>query len=257
MISFLKKIILAIVFFPIIFTGFYMIFPQISVLKENNPEKTSFMKYREREWHSRGIEKKIVQIWVPLSRISPQIVKAVIISEDDKFWTHEGFDFEEMHKALDKDIKRKKFKYGASTISQQLAKNLYLTPAKNPIRKLKEFIITWRIEHTLTKKRILELYLNVAEWGDGIFGIEAAAHYYFGKSAASLGPLEAARLAAVLPNPRKYSARNPSKYIENRAQRIYSIMAHRDSSLYHLDEIRENDKPPAEKPEKPVENNKE
>ncbi|MFA6472154.1 MAG: monofunctional biosynthetic peptidoglycan transglycosylase [Candidatus Latescibacterota bacterium] len=248
MFSFFKKIIIAAILFPILFTGFYMIFPRVSVLKENNPEKTSFMKYREREWRTQGLEKKIVQTWVPLSRISPQIVKAVIISEDDKFWTHEGFDFEEIHKAIDKDLKRKKFKYGASTISQQLAKNLYLTPDRNPIRKLKEFILTSRLEHTLTKKRILELYLNVAEWGDGIFGIEAAAHYYFGRSAASLGPLEAARLAAVLPNPRKYSARNPSKYIENRAQRIYSIMAHRDSSIYDLNEIRENDTEPDKLP---------
>jgi monofunctional glycosyltransferase len=236
MISLFKKIVVAAVLFPLVFIGFYLIFPRVSVLKENNPDKTSFMKYREREWRSHGKDKKIVQVWVPLSRISPQVLKAVIISEDDKFWTHEGFDFDEIHKAFDKDLKQKKFKYGASTISQQLAKNLYLTPARNPVRKLKELIFTWRLEHTLTKKRILELYLNVAEWGDGIFGIEAAAHYYFGKSAASLGPLEAARLAAVLPNPRKYSAKSPSRYVENRAQRIYSIMVHRDSSITDFDE---------------------
>jgi monofunctional glycosyltransferase len=248
MFSFLKKLILAAVLFPIFFIGFYLIFPRVSILKENNPEKTSFMKYREREWQNNGQDKKIVQTWVPLSRISPQVVRAVIISEDDKFWTHEGFDFEEMHKAIDKDLKQKKFKYGASTISQQLAKNLYLSPAKNPVRKLKEFILTWRIEHTLTKKRIIELYLNVAEWGDGIFGIEAAAHHYFGKSAASLTAFEAARLAAVLPNPRKYSANNPSRYVENRAQRIYSIMMLRDSSIGIDDEIKNENKPPI-KPE--------
>ena len=164
-------------------------------LKKSCPEKTAFMKYREKVWQEKGIKKKITNIWVPLSSISPYVMKAVIIAEDDKFWSHEGFDFEAMQKALEKDIKKKKFKAGGSTISQQLAKNLYLSPSKNPIRKIKEAILTWRMEKQLSKRRIMELYLNVAEWGDGIFGIEAAARKHYGKSAAGLTAREAAVLA--------------------------------------------------------------
>ena len=237
MFLFIKKILIAAILLPVVFVGFYLVFPRVSALKEKNPEKTSFMKYREREWRAEGKDKKIVQTWVPLSKISPQVVKAVVISEDDKFWTHEGFDFDEIHKALDKDLKQKKFRYGASTISQQLAKNLYLTPSKNPVRKLKEVILTWRLEHTLTKKRILELYLNVAEWGDGIFGIEAAARRYYGIPAAFLNADEASRLAAVLPSPRRFAPNGTSKYIENRAKRIYEIMIQRGVVSGEYDQI--------------------
>jgi monofunctional glycosyltransferase len=235
--SFIKKILIAAILLPVLFTGFYLVFPRVSVLKKENPEKTSFMKYREREWRAAGKDRKIIQTWAPLSRISPQVIKAVVISEDDKFWTHEGFDFDEIHKALEKDIKQKKFRYGASTISQQLAKNLYLSPSKNPVRKLKEVILTWRLEHTLTKRRILELYLNVAEWGDGIFGIEAAARHYFGKPAASLNADEASRIAAVLPNPRRFTPNGSSKYIESRARHIYEIMLQRGAVSGEYDKI--------------------
>jgi monofunctional biosynthetic peptidoglycan transglycosylase len=110
----------------------------------------------------------------------------VLIAEDDKFWTHEGFDYEAIQKAIEKDIKKRKFVLGGSTISQQLAKNLYLTPSKNPVRKIKEAILTWRLEKNLSKKRIIELYLNVVEWGDGLFGIEVAARHHFGKSVSDL-----------------------------------------------------------------------
>jgi monofunctional biosynthetic peptidoglycan transglycosylase len=116
---------------------------------------------------------------------------------------------------------------GGSTISQQLAKNLYLTPSKNLLRKGKEAILTWRIERNLTKKRIIELYLNLVEWGEGVFGIEAAARYYFGKSAAALGPEEAARLAVILPNPRKLKPVGNSRYVDRRAGVIYNIMVKR------------------------------
>ena len=121
-------------------------------------------------------------------------MKAVLIAEDDKFWKHHGFDKEAIQKAFEKNLESGKFKLGGSTISQQLTKNLYLTPAKNPVRKLKEAIITWRLERTLTKRRILELYLNVVEWGDGIFGAEIAARRHFGKPAAALSAEEAAKL---------------------------------------------------------------
>ena len=120
-------------------------YPDVSELKTNKPVKTAFMSYREKEWKREGKKYRINQKWVPLRAISPYLVKAVLISEDDKFWSHEGFDYEAMQKAIEKDIKAKKFKLGGSTISQQLAKNLYLSPSKNPIRKIREAIITWRM----------------------------------------------------------------------------------------------------------------
>jgi monofunctional biosynthetic peptidoglycan transglycosylase len=217
--------------------GVYFIYPDVAKLKKSYPKKTAFMEYREDEWQKQGKKKKIVQQWVPLSRVSPYVIKAVLIAEDDKFWTHEGFDYEAMQKAIEKDIKKRKFAVGGSTISQQLAKNLYLTPSKNPVRKIKEAIITWRIEKNLSKKRIIELYLNVAEWGEGMFGIEVAARNYFGKSSSELTAKEAARLASVLPNPRKYNPTGTSKFVENRSDRIYQIMVRRGIVIPEYEEV--------------------
>jgi len=217
--------------------GYYFLFPDVAALAKKNPAKTAFMEYREREWQREGKNKKIKQRWVSLSRISPYVIKAVIIAEDDKFWGHEGFDFEAMQKALEKDIQQGKFKAGGSTISQQLAKNLYLSPSKNPVRKLKEAILTWRIEKRLSKKRIIELYLNVAEWGDGVFGIEMAARTHFGKSATDLGAQEAARLAAVLPNPRKFNPTGASHYVVSRSERIYRIMIKRGIVIPEYEDV--------------------
>jgi len=233
----LKKIILLCLIGMIGSVAFYFVYPNVGKLAKENPKKTAFMEYREAEWAEKGKKIKITQRWVPLGAISPALVKAVLIGEDDKFYHHEGFDFDAMQKAIEKDIKEKKFKFGGSTISQQLAKNLYLTPSKNPVRKLKEAILTWRLENNLSKKRILELYLNVAEWGEGIFGIEAAARHYYGKSAAGLSPYEAARLAAVLPNPRRFNPLGQSGYVENRSRIIYSIMQRRGIAPPDLDEI--------------------
>jgi len=207
--------------------GFYLLFPDVAALGKTNPQKTSFMEFREREWRQQGKENNIRYFWTPLAQISPYVVKAVLIAEDDKFWSHEGFDFEAMTKAMEKDIKRGSLRAGGSTVSQQLAKNLYLTPSRNLIRKIKEAVLTWRIEHSLSKRRIIELYLNVAEWGEGIFGIGAAARHYYGKSASELEPMEAARLAAVLPNPRRLDPTGPSSYVEHRSQQIYRIMVRR------------------------------
>jgi monofunctional biosynthetic peptidoglycan transglycosylase len=196
------------------------------------------MTHREFEWEFKGLKnKKITQVWVPLSKISPYAAKAVLIAEDDKFWSHEGFDLEAMQKAIEKDIKLGKLKYGGSTISQQLAKNLFLSPSKNPLRKVKEAILTWRIENNLSKRRILEIYLNVAEWGDGVFGIEAASRHYYGKSAAELTPMEAARLAVVLPNPLKYNPTGTSKYVEKRAEIVYGIMVRRGIVIEEYEDI--------------------
>ena len=217
--------------------------PDVSRLKKENPKKTSFMEYRENEWKREGKKYRIQQKWVSLSRISPYLIKAVLIAEDDKFWSHEGFDYEALQKAIEKDIKAKKFKLGGSTISQQLAKNLYLSPSKNPIRKIKEAIITWRMERVLSKKRILELYLNIAEWGEGgIFGIETASWHYYGKPASDLNPEEAARLAAVLPNPRKFNPLGESRYVVHRSNLIYSIMVRRGIVVPEYEEVVEEEK---------------
>lgn len=220
-----------------IFSAF--VFPDVAKLQRNNPGKTAFMKYRQEEWRKQGKKGKIRYRWIPLGQISPYVIKAVIIAEDDKFWSHEGFDFEAMQKALVKDIKKKKLKAGGSTISQQLAKNLYLSPSKNPVRKIKEAILAWRIEQNLTKKRIIELYLNVAEWGEGLFGIEAAANHYYGKAASLLTAEEAAKLASVLPNPRRFDPTGTGGYVANRSGHIYQIMVRRGIVIPEYEEVME------------------
>ncbi|MBI5644244.1 MAG: monofunctional biosynthetic peptidoglycan transglycosylase [Deltaproteobacteria bacterium] len=236
----MKKSLYAILILTAILVGLYFTaIPNVSKLVKENPKKTSLMEYREAEWKAKGRKKSLYQVWVPFSRISPYMAKAVIIAEDDKFWSHEGFDFEAMQKAIEKDLKAKKFKSGGSTISQQLAKNLYLTPKKSPLRKIKEAVITWQIERKLSKRRILELYLNVIEWGDGVFGVEAAARHHFGKSAADLSPMEAARLATVLPNPRRLDASGEQKYVASRANVIYNIMIKRGIVVPEFEEIKE------------------
>jgi monofunctional glycosyltransferase len=218
-------------------TGYYFIFPDVSKMKRESPKTTAFMEYRENEYKNKGKKLKIQKKWVPLSGVSPYLIKAVIIAEDEKFWLHHGFDLEAIQKALEKNVEKGAFKVGGSTISQQLAKNLYLTPAKNPVRKLKEAVLTWRIERTLSKRRILELYLNVAEWGEGIFGIEAASLHYYNKTASALSPEEAARLAVVLPNPRKLRVDGESRYVEKRAKIIYDIMVKRGIVIPEYDDV--------------------
>lgn len=206
--------------------GRYFVYPDVSDLKELRPVPTAFMEYRQDQWDEENRDKEIRHKWVRFSQISPNVIKAVLIAEDDKFWNHEGFDVGGMEQAIERSLKKGTVA-GGSTISQQLSKNLYLSPSKNPVRKIKEAILTWRIENTLSKRRILEIYLNVAEWGDGIFGIEAAARHYYGKSAANLSGREAARLAAVLPNPIKYNPTGSQKYVKNRSRIIYKIMQRR------------------------------
>lgn len=217
--------------------AFYLVYPDVSRLKREAPGKTAFMAYRERQWEEAGIRRQLRQVWVPLAGISPYVVKAVIIAEDDKFWSHEGFDFEAIQKAIEKDLRKKRLKAGGSTISQQLAKNLYLTPAKNPVRKLKEAILTWRLERNLSKRRIIEIYLNVAEWGDGIFGVEAAARHYFGKGAGALSAREAAALAVVLPAPLRYHPVGGGPYVQSRTEAVYRIMVRRGMTIPEYEQM--------------------
>jgi monofunctional biosynthetic peptidoglycan transglycosylase len=214
------------------------VYPDVSILKKHNPSTTAFMEYRKKQWAEEGLHKTIDQRWVKLKKVSPYLIKAVIIGEDDKFWKHEGFDFDAMKKALEKDIAEGKLKAGGSSISQQLAKNLYLSPSKNPIRKVKEAILTWRIEKSLSKKRIMELYVNIAEWGDGIFGIEAAARHHYGKRARALTAQEAVRLASVLPNPIVFDPRSTtSSYVRKRSRAIYRVMRRRGIVIPEYEEV--------------------
>jgi monofunctional glycosyltransferase len=206
---------------------YYSFFPDIGKLKKSNPRKTAFMESKEQEWKSKGTRVKVQKKWVRFSKISPFVVKAVLIAEDDKFWRHKGFDFDAIEKAIEKDIQAGSFKVGGSTISQQLIKNLYLSSSKNPVRKIVEAYLTFRMEHTLTKRRILELYLNVVEWGEGIYGIEAASLHYFGKPSSLVTAAEAARLAAVLPNPIRFTVNGNSRFVQRRADLIYRIMVKR------------------------------
>lgn len=206
-----------------------LVHPNISRFKQDPPSTTAFMRYRQAAAKREGRSLAISYRWVPLGSISPHLMDAVVIAEDDKFWGHHGFDFEAIKTAIKKDIRQKTYRYGGSTISQQLAKNLFLSPSRNPVRKLREFILTWRLERALSKRRILELYLNVVEWGDGIFGAEAAARHYYGKPASGLSPEEAAHLAVVLPSPRRYNPTGGTKYIEERARQVLEIMVRRRS----------------------------
>lgn len=169
-----------------------------------NPSQTSFMSLRLDELRERRPDAQLRQQWVPYERISVHLKRAVVAAEDDGFVDHEGFDWEGIQKAMEKNRKKGRAVAGGSTISQQLAKNLFLSPSRSYLRKAQEAAITFMMEAVMDKRRILEIYLNVVEWGDGVFGAEAAAQRYYRVSAAQLGPEQAARLAVMLPNPRKY-----------------------------------------------------
>ncbi|GAB4062381.1 monofunctional biosynthetic peptidoglycan transglycosylase [Uliginosibacterium sediminicola] len=188
-----------------------------------NPSQTSFMSLRLDELREKDPQARLKYRWVPYKQISVQLKRAVIAAEDDKFVDHDGFDWEGMQKALEKNQKKGKAVAGGSTISQQLAKNLFLTPSKSYWRKAEEAIITVMIELVWDKRRILEIYLNVVEWGNGIFGAEAAAQRYFGIPAAQLSAAQAARIAVMLPNPRKFEKSYPPRLAAH-AARVQSRM---------------------------------
>lgn len=183
--------------------------PDVAVLAKENPKSTAFIDdYRDRWFRpDREVEWK----WVSYSRISKNLRRAVLVGEDAAFFGHEGFDTEEMKEAITKAIEKKRLPRGASTLTQQLAKNLWLSPSRNPLRKVEEAILTRQLEKHLTKKRIFEIYLNVAEFGPGIYGAEAASRHYFGRSAAGLSSRQAAQLAAGLPAPKSWHPGSKSK----------------------------------------------
>ncbi|HQR03840.1 MAG: monofunctional biosynthetic peptidoglycan transglycosylase [Proteobacteria bacterium] len=192
--------------------------------KYTDPGRTAFMEQRLAELREKNPTAELKHAWVPYGKISPQLKRAVVASEDDKFVDHEGFDWEGMQKAIEKNEKKGKVVAGGSTISQQLAKNLFLSAAKTPWRKAQEAVITLWLEWLWDKRRILEVYLNSVEWGEGVFGAEAAARRYYGISAARLDAEQAARLAVMLPAPRRYEKNPYSPYLNLRTSVILGRM---------------------------------
>jgi monofunctional biosynthetic peptidoglycan transglycosylase len=218
----LKRTIIALILFILV----YQVWLLGNVLwwKWINPSTTSFMSLRLHELREKDPQAKLQYIWVPYERISVSLKRAVIAAEDDKFVDHEGFDWEGMQKALEKNQRKGKSVAGGSTISQQLAKNLFLTPSRSYIRKGEEAIITVMIELLWDKRRILEVYLNVVEWGNGIFGAEAASRRYYNIPAAQLNASQAAHIAVMLPNPRKFEKTYPPRLVSH-SGRVLARMA--------------------------------
>jgi monofunctional biosynthetic peptidoglycan transglycosylase len=202
----------------------WLTLPDVRPLKTQTPTSTAFMRMRSAEALRAGKSPAYQQRFVRYSRISPNLVRAVLLAEDAGFWGHGGVDWDEIRASLQRNIDRGEFSRGASTITQQLAKNLYLSPSRNPYRKLSEWMIARRLEAELSKQRILELYLNLIEWGDGIWGVEAAAQRYFGIPASDLSAEQSALLAGAIINPRIYSPARPNRRLLQRQQIILGRM---------------------------------
>jgi monofunctional glycosyltransferase len=191
--------------------------------KWNPPETTSFMSIRLAELQQKNPRAALSYQWVPYEKISVNLKRAVVAAEDDKFMEHRGFDWGNIERALKKNQRKGKRVAGGSTISQQLAKNLFLSPSRSYIRKVQEAVITVMVETLWSKRRILEVYLNVVEWGNGIFGAEAGARRHFSQSAANLGEYQAARMAVMLPSPRRFEKRLPA-YASEHAESVQQRM---------------------------------
>jgi monofunctional glycosyltransferase len=220
----MKRILLKSLFLTAVVAAiayFYATLPDVKALETKNPQSTALMELRDQDYNQKRVRSSRRHIWVSYDAISEHLKKAVLISEDASFFSHAGVDVKEMQEALKKDWQTGSFARGGSTITMQLARNLYLSPSKNPLRKAREIVIAWQLEQALSKRRILEIYLNVVEWGRNIYGAEAAARHYFAKSAADLDIVEAATLAALLPSPRSVREKN----LAGRRNLILSRMA--------------------------------
>ena len=200
------------------------IFAQVVWWTWFNPSSSSFMRQRLEVLQERNPNAKLIHKWVPYDKISVHLKRALIAAEDANFMEHEGFDWDAIQRAYDKNLKKGKIVAGGSTISQQLAKNLFLSGRRSPWRKAEEAIITVMIEAVMSKRRIFEVYLNIIEWGEGVFGAEAASHHYFGKTAATLNAWEAARLAAMVPKPRYYDRHRDTPWLERKTNLILERM---------------------------------
>jgi monofunctional glycosyltransferase len=190
----------------------------------HNPESTAFMHTRLEILQEDNPNARLRQQWVPYQRISGHLKRAVVAAEDAKFMTHNGFDWDGIQKAYEKNLREGEIVAGGSTITQQLAKNLFFSGDRAWWRKAQEAVIAVMLETIMSKRRILEIYLNVIEWGDGVFGAEAAARYHYGTTAAALSPEQAARLAAVVPSPRRYGPGSNTDYLQRRTQTILARM---------------------------------
>jgi monofunctional biosynthetic peptidoglycan transglycosylase len=198
----------------------------VRALARTNPGPTSVMRQRDEEARASGRTPHHLQSWVPLSRVSRHLIQAVLASEDQKFFGHEGVDWEAIQKSMEEDRRKGRFARGGSTITQQLAKNLFFTTHKSLVRKARELVVARWLEQDLSKARILELYLNVIEWGDGVYGAQAAALRYYGKAASALTPDEAAGLAGMIPNPRRINPRVDAGRFARAQRRVLWLMAH-------------------------------
>lgn len=205
--------------------------PDVSGLATTNPSSTALMETRMAEAREQDRSDQPDWTWVPLSYISPYLQRAVIVAEDASFYQHKGFDWEGIKDAAVRNFEQGKLQRGGSTITQQLAKNLYLSSEKNLLRKITEALITYELEQRLPKRRILEIYLNVAEWGQGVYGAEAAARHHFVKSAKDLTSTEAALLAAILPAPQQHDPLRITPYLAKRQQWILSWMEKQNGGL--------------------------
>lgn len=192
--------------------------PDVARLRDAEPETTAFIERYQRSRGAQGLEADVAWRWVDYDAVSIHLKHAVLVSEDIGFFSHQGFDLGEVKIALSEALEKRELPRGASTITQQLAKNLWLSPSRDPLRKMKEAVLTWQLERHLPKRRILELYLNVVELGDGIYGVEAASHHYFGRSASTLRPRQAAELAAGLPSPGRWHPGSDSPAYRRRVE---------------------------------------
>jgi len=195
---------------------------------DHNPDSSAFMEDRLQVMQEKDPDAELRHKWVPYNRISPNLKRAVIAAEDAKFTDHEGFDWDGIQKAYEKNLKKGRIVAGGSTISQQLAKNLFLSTKRTPWRKLEEAAITLMLEKMMSKRRIFEIYLNVIEWGNGVFGAEAAAQHYYRTSAAGLGVEQAAKLAAMVPNPRYYDTHRGARGLARKTSIIMTRMSDAD-----------------------------
>jgi monofunctional biosynthetic peptidoglycan transglycosylase len=222
----LKRILFWIVVLPISLFLLLQLYFLIQIIwwRSFNPDSTSFMRKQESILQEKDPKFTLKHKWVDYSKISRNLKRAVIASEDDGFSDHEGVDWDAMQKAFEKNQKKGKVVSGGSTITQQLAKNLFLSGERSYYRKGQELIITFMLEMCMDKERIFEIYLNSVEWGIGVFGAEAAARHYYGISAAALSPMQAARLAVMLPKPRYYDKNTGSAYLQRRSEVILRRM---------------------------------
>lgn len=220
---FIRRLMLALIVLALLYQCW--LFGMVLWWKWNNPQQTSFMSIRLSELREKNPKASLQYQWVPYDKISIHLKRAVVASEDDKFMDHSGFDWEGMQHALEKNQRRGKRAAGGSTITQQLAKNLFLSPSRSYVRKAQEAIITVMIEALWDKRRILEVYLNVVEWGSGTFGAEAGARRHYHQSAASLSAWQAVNMAVMLPNPRKFE-RNMPNYAREHAESVLARMGY-------------------------------